>query len=481
MTLFDGKIITATYTSNVYDVIEILYYGEGGATSYIIENNPLHPDFKTLVENGWDADAIQKATEDKKRKEAKAFNEMLEPHIQARIAERIGLIDKELKNKHIQSQEEIQNLRLQQKSVEIQQRFAELREREAEIHRIADERHEELTQREADMQLSAEERLEEFNKREMQINSEYAKIDTSYKNLDKDYEKIEAAHKDLDNRQTELEMTSEERLEEFNKREAEIHNAHKDLDNRQTELEMTSEERLEEFNKREAEIHRIADERHVEVAQREKDLDLTAEERLEEFNKREAEIHRIADERHVEVSQREKDLDLTAEERYAAFEEREKLIQLTIESRHEEIDMREERHREEQDKRMAEIKDHEHRVSAELEQRLELRRSEIERDALAKGAKILEQKQKMVGKLDKSLDDLSLQNLQLDKQIKLQLFDYISEHAQDKNTLFEFKLWAMEDNDVKSSPIEVRKKIRKCNNLWVGLSALADVKTSNVL
>ena len=143
--------------------------------------------------------------------------------------------------------------------------------------------------------------------------------------------------------------------------------------------------------------------------------------------------------------------------------------------------MREERHREEQDKRMAEIKDHEHRVSAELEQRLELRRSEIERDALAKGAKILEQKQKMVGKLDKSLDDLSLQNLQLDKQIKLQLFDYISEHAQDKNTLFEFKLWAMEDNDVKSSPIEVRKKIRKCNNLWVGLSALADVKTSNVL
>ena len=449
MTLFDGKIITATYTSNVYDVIEILYYGEGGATSYIIENNPLHPDFKTLVENGWDADAIQKATEDKKRKEAKAFNEMLEPHIQARIAERIGLIDKELKNKHIQSQEEIQNLRLQQKSVEIEQRFAELREREAEIHRIADERHEELTQREADMQLSAEERLEEFNKREMQINSEYAKIDTSYKNLDKDYEKIEAAHKDLDNRQTELEMTSEERLEEF--------------------------------NKREAEIHRIADERHVEVAQREKDLDLTAEERLEEFNKREAEIHRIADERHVEVSQREKDLDLTAEERYAAFEEREKLIQLTIESRHEEIDMREERHREEQDKRMAEIKDHEHRVSAELEQRLELRRSEIERDALAKGAKILEQKQKMVGKLDKSLDDLSLQNLQLDKQIKLQLFDYISEHAQDKNTLFEFKLWAMEDNDVKSSPIEVRKKIRKCNNLWVGLSALADVKTSNVL
>ena len=209
MTLFDGKIITATYTSNVYDVIEILYYGEGGATSYIIENNPLHPDFKTLVENGWDADAIQKATEDKKRKEAKAFNEMLEPHIQARIAERIGLIDKELKNKHIQSQEEIQNLRLQQKSVEIEQRFAELREREAEIHRIADERHEELTQREADMQLSAEERLEEFNKREMQINSEYAKIDTSYKNLDKDYEKIEAAHKDLDNRQTELEMTSE--------------------------------------------------------------------------------------------------------------------------------------------------------------------------------------------------------------------------------------------------------------------------------
>jgi hypothetical protein len=441
MTLFDGKIITATYTSNVYDVIEILYYGEGGATSYIIENNPLHPDFKTLVENGWDADAIQKATEDKKRKEAKAFNEMLEPHIQARIAERIGLIDKELKNKHIQSQEEIQNLRLQQKSVEIEQRFAELREREAEIHRIADERHEELTQREADMQLSAEERLEEFNKREMQINSEYAKIDSSYKDLDSSYKDLDTSYKNLDKDYEKLDKDYE-KIEAAHK---DLDNAHKHLDNRQTELAMTSEERLEEFNKREAEIHRIADERHVEVAQREKDLDLTAE------------------------------------ERYAAFEEREKLIQLTIESRHEEIDMREERHREEQDKRMAEIKDHEHRVSAELEQRLELRRSEIERDALAKGAKILEQKQKMVGKLDKSLDDLSLQNLQLDKQIKLQLFDYISEHAQDKNTLFEFKLWAMEDNDVKSSPIEVRKKIRKCNNLWVGLSALADVKTSNVL
>lgn len=74
MSVFSGKVIEAHYIDEGYNTIEIIFQDGDTKVAHIIENNPDSADYKALIEEGWDEEAILDDTVEFKRRYSREFN-----------------------------------------------------------------------------------------------------------------------------------------------------------------------------------------------------------------------------------------------------------------------------------------------------------------------------------------------------------------------------------------------------------------------
>jgi hypothetical protein len=74
MAVFSGKVIEAHYVSEDYNTIEIVFQDGDTKVAHVIENNPDSADYKALIEEGWDEEAILDDTVEFKRRYSREFN-----------------------------------------------------------------------------------------------------------------------------------------------------------------------------------------------------------------------------------------------------------------------------------------------------------------------------------------------------------------------------------------------------------------------
>lgn len=74
MAVFSGKVIEAHYVSEDYNTIEIVFQDSDTKVAHVIENNPDSADYKALIEEGWDEEAILDDTVEFKRRYSREFN-----------------------------------------------------------------------------------------------------------------------------------------------------------------------------------------------------------------------------------------------------------------------------------------------------------------------------------------------------------------------------------------------------------------------
>ena len=74
MAVFSGKVIEAHYINEDYNIIEIVFQDGDTKVAHVIENNPDSADYKALIEEGWDEEAILDDTVEFKRRYSREFN-----------------------------------------------------------------------------------------------------------------------------------------------------------------------------------------------------------------------------------------------------------------------------------------------------------------------------------------------------------------------------------------------------------------------
>lgn len=74
MAVFSGKVIEAHYINEDYNTIEIVFQDGDTKVAHVIENNPDSADYKALIEEGWDEEAILDDTVEFKRRYSREFN-----------------------------------------------------------------------------------------------------------------------------------------------------------------------------------------------------------------------------------------------------------------------------------------------------------------------------------------------------------------------------------------------------------------------
>jgi hypothetical protein len=74
MAVFSGKVIEAHYINEDYNTIEIVFQDSDTKVAHVIENNPDSADYKALIEEGWDEEAILDDTVEFKRRYSREFN-----------------------------------------------------------------------------------------------------------------------------------------------------------------------------------------------------------------------------------------------------------------------------------------------------------------------------------------------------------------------------------------------------------------------
>jgi hypothetical protein len=74
MAVFSGNVIEAHYINEDYNTIEIVFQDGDTKVAHVIENNPDSADYKALIEEGWDEEAILDDTVEFKRRYSREFN-----------------------------------------------------------------------------------------------------------------------------------------------------------------------------------------------------------------------------------------------------------------------------------------------------------------------------------------------------------------------------------------------------------------------
>lgn len=74
MAVFSDKVVEAHYINEDYNTIEIIFQDGDTKVAHVIENNPDSADYKALVTEGWDEEAILDDTVEFKRRYSREFN-----------------------------------------------------------------------------------------------------------------------------------------------------------------------------------------------------------------------------------------------------------------------------------------------------------------------------------------------------------------------------------------------------------------------
>lgn len=75
MAIFSGKIITAHYINPEYSVVELTYTGDdGNVYAHALTVSEDNPEWKALLEDGWDHDKLAEGTAEYKRQSSFDFN-----------------------------------------------------------------------------------------------------------------------------------------------------------------------------------------------------------------------------------------------------------------------------------------------------------------------------------------------------------------------------------------------------------------------
>ena len=98
MAEFSGKIVSAFYANEEYDMVKIRWDDNGTLNVYHVPVDENNADYKALLKEGWDAEKLVDETAEILKAESKAFNTRVNQEALVLIQEKMADLDKKIKD-----------------------------------------------------------------------------------------------------------------------------------------------------------------------------------------------------------------------------------------------------------------------------------------------------------------------------------------------------------------------------------------------
>lgn len=90
---FSGRIVSAQYANTARTIIKVLYEEDEKLFPYSFPNDENNPDYKALMEEGWDHEKIEDETAERLRGEKRAYDEQINAAARHFAREMLGMQD----------------------------------------------------------------------------------------------------------------------------------------------------------------------------------------------------------------------------------------------------------------------------------------------------------------------------------------------------------------------------------------------------